>query len=373
MKKAILISCFQWYKGRLEYVEQYLQKRGYEVQMWMSDFRHFEKERVEPIAGCYYIHVYSYKENISIARMFSHYDFANQVYKVLCQEKPDIVVANIPPNSVARICGKYKRKYLSTKLVFDIIDMWPESYTASKILEFPFKFWADLRDKNLKYADYIFTECELYQSYLPDVPKGKMSTLHLFRSEQTFAEIPSWSGNEVEIGYLGSINSLIDIPLIESLIGKIAKSLEVTFHIVGGGKNVQNFVDALNRAGAKVKNHGVIFDKDQLHSIIGRCHFVINMMKPSVCVGLTIKSMDYFQLGVPMFNTIKGDTADIIQKYRCGYNVEDVYLCSESVRLLNDSEYLRMRKNVQNAFTELLTKKVFIQNLKHGLDKLFEQ
>ena len=211
MKKAILISCFGWYKGRLEYVEKYLREHGYEVQIWTSDFLHFKKERVVPIDGFNYIHVPSYKKNLSFARMYSHYIFAQKVYKVLKSEKPDLVYANIPPNSVAHICGKYKRKYPETKLIFDIIDMWPESYTAHRILKTPFSLWAEYRDNSLGYADHIFTECELYQKFLPAKYKNKMSVLRLLREDKAFTSIPEWTGKEIEIGYLGSINNIIDI------------------------------------------------------------------------------------------------------------------------------------------------------------------
>ena len=35
-------------------------------------------------------------------------------------------------------------------------------------------------------------------------------------------------------------------------------------------------------------------------------------MKESVCIGLTMKSVDYFRHGLPILSTIGGDTADLI-------------------------------------------------------------
>lgn len=363
MKKAILISCFGWYKGRLEYVEKYLREHGYEVQIWTSDFLHFKKERVVPIDGFNYIHVPSYKKNLSLARMYSHYIFAQKVYKVLKSEKPDIVYANIPPNSVAHVCGEYKLNYPETKLIFDIIDMWPESYTAQRILKTPFSLWAEYRDNSLGYADHIFTECELYHKFLPAKYKNKMSVLRLLREDKAFTSIPEWTGKEIEIGYLGSINNIIDIDMIVKLVSAISKEMIVNFHIVGGGEKTNCFVDALTIAGAVVNYHGVIFDKEGMQRIIGNCHFAINMMKPSVCVGLTTKSLDYFQLGVPLFNTIKGDTANIVSNYHCGFNVEDVVECASNIVRLDKERYNEMRYNTKKAFAELFTLEVFYQNL----------
>lgn len=44
-------------------------------------------------------------------------------------------------------------------------------------------------------------------------------------------------------------------------------------------------------------------------------------MKDSVMVGLTMKSMDYMCGGLPMINTIKGDTSKICDEYSVGYNL----------------------------------------------------
>lgn len=368
MKKAILISCFGWRKGRLEYVDQYLRCQGYEALQYTADYNHERKVYIEPEEGVTPIHVRPYKKNLSFARLYSHYDFSKQVYKLLSEERPDFVYGVIPPNSVASACAKYKRKHPESKLVYDIIDMWPESYTARQIMKLPFKMWASLRDSNLQYADHVFTECSLYQSFLPQLKS--VSALRLCRDQANFADVPVWDGKVVDIAYLGSINNIIDIPGIESLIAAITKHLQVNVHIVGGGESQDAFVNALERAGAKVHNHGKIFDRPKMQAIIGSCHFALNMMKESVCVGLTIKSMDYFQLGVPLLNTIKGDTSELLSKYRCGYNVDDIIPTTERLRLLDQYEYQQMRNNVQKAFVENLTLDAFERSLEEGLNNV---
>ena len=44
-KKAILVSCFDWYANRLIYIERYLIEKGYEVEILLSDFNHSEKKK----------------------------------------------------------------------------------------------------------------------------------------------------------------------------------------------------------------------------------------------------------------------------------------------------------------------------------------
>ena len=57
--------------------------------------------------------------------------------------------------------------------------------------------------------------------------------------------------------------------------------------------------------------------------IFDKCHFGLNIMKDTVCVGLTAKSIDYFQAGLPILNSIQIDTKDIVNKNLFGFNVTD--------------------------------------------------
>ena len=369
MKKAIIISCFGWYAERLIYIEEVLKGKGFSVEIYNSDFSHFKKNRVVKSNNCNYVHVPSYKKNLSLARLYSHVVFSYKLLQILKDKQPDFVYALVPPNSVAKACAAYKKKYRNTFLVYDIIDMWPESYIGNKILQFPFKLWRNLRDKNLSSADHIFTECSLYESFITE-KIDSISTLHLCREEVLPYATKEWDGQNLEVAYLGSINNIIDIPLISQLLSSLSRHMNVIFHIVGGGESKDSLVNSVKKEGVQVVDHGVMFDKLQMREIISGCHFAINMMKKSVCVGLTIKSIDYFQIGIPMFNTIKGDTEDIIQKYNCGFNVANVQETVDQVMTLNSESYGKMRENTHKVFLEMFTAEVFKRNFENILSRI---
>lgn len=360
MKKAVIISCFGWYTERLIYIEEVLKQKGFSVTIYNSDFLHFKKERVVKSNNCNYVHVPSYKKNLSLARLYSHAVFSYRIFLILKEYKPDFVYALVPPNSVVKACSKYKKLNRNIFLVYDIIDMWPESYTGVKLLQYPFKKWRDLRDKNLAFADHVFTECDLYKSFISTKIK-LISTLYLCREEVLPYTPKEWDGHNLDVAYLGSINNIIDIPLISQLLFSLSKQLKVTFHIVGGGESKELLVNLVKTNGVQVVDHGVIFDKPQMREIISRCHFAVNMMKKNVCVGLTIKSMDYFQIGVPLFNTIKADTTDIVEKYHCGFNVNNVQETADQIMSLDSESYRKMRENVHKVFLEMFTVDVFKQ------------
>lgn len=80
------------------------------------------------------------------------------------------------------------------------------------------------------------------------------------------------------------------------------------------------FLNRLNVAGATVKYHGIIYEESMKIQILGLCDLAFNLMKESVQVGLTIKSIDYFSMGIPIINNIKGDTWKLVEENCIGFN-----------------------------------------------------
>ena len=102
-------------------------------------------------------------------------------------------------------------------------------------------------------------------------------------------------------------------------------------------------------SGAKVIDHGKIYNQEEKKGIFDSCHYGLNIMKPSVCVGLTMKSIDYFEFGLPIINNIKGDTWEAIEKYDCGVNLGKKKLH------LSVEENSNQRLNSRHFFEKYLT------------------
>ena len=95
---------------------------------------------------------------------------------------------------------------------------------------------------------------------------------------------------------------------------------------------------------------GVVFDESRKHEVMSRCHFGFNLMKPDVCVGLTMKSVDYFRHDLPILNNIPADTAELVDREQVGLTVgEDT---AARVAAMTVEDCLRMRKNVRRVFDE---------------------
>ena len=370
MKTAVCISCTHHYGERIAPTQQVLQAAGYTCTYITSDFHHTSKKphKVD-LPHCIQIPTLPYQKNISIQRIVSHMRFARDAFRQVRKLKPDLLYVEVPPNSLCREAARYRKKHPHTRLILDIFDLWPESFPSNrlkKLLKLPFGIWAWVRNCGLSRADLVLTECDLFreklQKHLKDTPTH---TLYLCREKATCETpvLPEEGG--MHLCYLGSINNIIDIPTISALIGEIGKILPVTLHIIGDGESRDAFIAAVEAAGAQVIFHGKIYDGAEKQAIFDRCSFGLNIMKDSVCIGLTMKSLDYFAGGLPILNTIGGDTARLVEAQQMGINLCRENL-AETARLatsVSPEALLTMRQNTLQVFHALFSQKIFSEEL----------
>ncbi len=322
-KKLCIVNCFDTYEHRVDLLYDYFKRIDANVKVLTSDFKHIEKvKRNDNKKDFEFISSIPYYKNLSVKRLFSHYAISKKIFKIVDKENYDLLWVFLPPNSFAKGAASYKKNHKNTKLVFDLIDLWPETMPISKYKScFPFSYWRTLRDKYLNSADEIVTECNLYQSVLPKcIDRKKIHTIYLAREVKTTNQKLNLPDDRIALCYLGSINNIIDISSIEKLIVGLTKFKSVEIHIVGDGEKREIFIDACKTAGAKVIYHGKIYDTDEKQKVFNSCHYGLNFMKDSVFVGLTMKSIDYFEAGLPIINNIHGDTWDIVEKTLIGFN-----------------------------------------------------
>lgn len=366
MTKAIIINCFDTCENRVDLVLEFLKGKGIGTYVIQSDFKHIKKiHRLENKTDYIFIKTLSYFKNISLQRLFSHFKFARDSFKVVEELKPDLLYIVLPPNSLAKFASIYKKKNRKTKLIFDVMDLWPETMPIRKFKNMiPFKLWRDLRNNSLKSADFVITECNLYQEVLCDVLDGiKSKTIYLAKKDINVISRPELSENEITLAYLGSINNIIDIPKIGEIIQSIKKRKVVTLHIIGNGESKQELIDTAISNGATVHYHGEIYDPQEKQDIFDKCHYGLNIMKDSVCVGLTMKSVDYFQHGLPIINNIPADTEDFVETYNIGFNVIEKTGIDD-----NNLEFAKImvkRNNVIKIFNDKFSHHKFNSNLEN--------
>jgi glycosyltransferase involved in cell wall biosynthesis len=371
--KAVCISCFNHYENRIKHIEKFLNNKGYDIKYITSDFDHIKKMRyISERSNEICIRTLPYYKNLSFRRLLSHYFFSKKAITELKRIKPDLLYIIIPPNSLVKFASKYKQRN-NVKLIYDLYDLWPETFPcgkAKKILSLPFKLWGNFRNNYLSLADVVITECKLYQKKLkPCLKNMKTNTLYLTKEASKFdaAQDVNFIIDEesINICYLGSINNIIDIALITKLLSAINKYKPVMLYIIGDGENRKQFICALQRINIKVIFLGKIFDEEKKRAIFEKCSFGLNMMKKTVCVGLTLKSIDYFQAGIPVLNNIKADTEIIVEQYDIGFNVNDDNFEEVAVKVanINLDELLAMKNRTRQVFNKLFSLAEFNKNL----------
>ena len=357
--RVAIVAC-NVIKNRLSSVEKVF--GTHEIKIFTSDFSHTEKKQKCDEPRYDYIATKQYKKNLSIKRLISHIDFSKKVYDELRKFKPEIVYVQVPPNSLVKQCVRY-RKESGCKLVFDLTDMWPESLPVSgikKILALPIiRLWRKRRDKYIRHAELVITECDLFKKMLIErhVKLPNCETIYLCHDPIEVLK-PDLPIDGIGFCYLGAINNIIDIDRIIALLCEINKKRKVRITIIGDGEMRESFIKSLQISNIEFNYMGKIYDANVKSTVFSQCHFGLNVYKKNLAIGLTIKSLDYFQCGLPIINTIKHDTWDLVGEYHAGINMENIENTAEEILALSNNDLINMRERVRTMFGEKFTCKI---------------
>lgn len=321
-----IISCFVSNEMRINSVTAFLKKGGHAVTVIESDFVHLNKTyRNNPPENHIYLHAQAYKKNISVNRLLSHAKFSRAVISELEKHEFDLLYVLVPPNSLIKEIIAYKNQK-NVKVIFDVIDLWPESLPINISSDFwPLRKWKNIRNQHINAADYVITQCDLYKNHF-NIDVEKSSTVYFCKSDVSVNLKRSRSSNEIVLAYLGSINYLIDIPQIKSMVRTLTGKYRVVVHVVGAGHKLELFLRELGKSGAEVVYHGELYDPNRLAELFSECDFGINIYKTITCIGMTLKSIDYFCCGLPILNNISGDTERLVEQYHAGINMKNFSL-----------------------------------------------
>lgn len=381
MKKAVIVTPFDnySYNVRIKFVEEYLQKIGYNVKILSSDFDHRNKEKYQNNRkGLELLKVPEYRRNLSLSRIQSHRIFARKSVKRALQLQPDLLYVSGPPNFLFKYFATNKSSFKGTKLIFELGDMWPETMPINgkkkTLFKFPMKIWASLRDKYIAKADFTIFECDLFKELVnTNIKEIKGGTIYLCKDGTTMELPKEQISNEcIELVYVGSINNIIDVDLIVEISKKIAVKKKTIVHIIGDGEQRQDLISELSGKNIEVNYHGIVYDEVEKSKIYSRCSFAFNIMKETVCVGLTMKSIDYFEAGLPLINNISGDTHDLVVNNRCGYNVDRKNLDTvvEKICVVSMDEVRNMKKASRDMYDKYFSKTAFEKQFEEMMSKL---
>lgn len=374
--KAAIINYSESPDGRVELLKEMLERKKFNVNVITSDFSHYTKSRIDNLRKDYvYLHTTSYKRNLSLRRVFSIAFFSKKVHKYLLEHDYDLVWLLLPPNIIFNEVVKAK-KNKGFRLIADIEDLWPESLPIDNLFKKNqiFNYWRNLRNKNLKYSDYVVTECNAYRKYIFNfINPNYCSTLYLAKEgEANKIYEMDLDKSKIKIAYLGSINNIIDIDGIVSVINNFSKKYHVEVEIIGDGENRDSLLSALGKINnTEIHFYGRIFDEKRKSEILRQCNFGINMMNSNVVVGFTMKSLDYLKNGLFLLNNIKFDTWNFVDKNKIGLNIrENIDL---DYKIINKSFSIKERNKIIDFYNHNFSEKVFMDRASKIVDNVNEK
>lgn len=384
-KKAVIIACFYSYSfnTRLGYFEKVLNEMGYDSIILAADFDHRSKSYfINQKDNVQLVHVRSYMKNISLDRMFSHIEFAKRAFRVAIKIKPDLLYVGSPPNSNVKVFSKFKDRCPKTKVLVSVSDMWPETFPVKSIIKTVlkpiFSTWAGWRNRNLRKYDGIIFECDLFKDYLTKYFKGvPAKTIYMAKKDCLDYEHGGWHRNleiEQEIGfaYIGSVNNIIDIDMIVDLLVCINQTRKAKIVLLGNGEKVKELLLKCAQNNIKVENYGSVFEDLEKERILQECHFGLNIMRNTVFVGATMKSLEYLYFGLPLVNTIGGDTNHIVEQCGCGINLtkQNIKHVSKCIVELSTENYEQMNKNARTVFQTYFSEQSVYSSIKLFLEEI---
>jgi len=315
----------------------------------LKKFRYFKNEDFTPISTI------EYSSSLSLKRILSYLIFSYKVFKYIGKSKFDIIYVNLPPNILAIAVLLNRRR--GVKIILDILDLWPESFPLSKslfkkgILLVLSKILGGIRGITIRKSDYCITESEFFFNKL-NLNKKKGSKIILLKKFQNEPLILNDLSDEISIVYLGNLGNIYDFDSLFKIIKGVEKIRLVHLHIIGLGPTSNWFFSELETQGINYTYHGASFDENLKRDILSSCWFGFNGYKDNTEVALSYKSIDYLSYGVPLLNSAKEDTYNLVAEEKVGFNFSSKNIDELITKLATISfpEIIDMKKKSYNIF-----------------------
>jgi len=303
-----------------------LSQKGYDISFITTDFEHQRKIWItqKKIPKGYHLlkSRFGYKKNVSIKRLANHYFLGKSLKKMLLNlEKPDLIVCSYPTIYMSYIATIYGKKNDIPVLV-DVRDLWPDIFInpiIGRFLLFPLYIQKNFIFSNAtiiagvspRYVEWATSDSSSMLNVLPltqysPIPKGR--------------EVLN-SRNPLKLIFVGTLGDTYDL----DLINKISESLtlsQINHEIVvcGDGPKKEAFLKATELI-PQVIFLGWLKKKD-LDLVLKSSHIGLMLYKDTSPQGWPNKLIEYMSFGLPVVNSLPGESWKLIREERVGINIE---------------------------------------------------
>lgn len=340
-----------WREYRSTMLAKILADNGYFVRQWISDFEHRSKQyrktdnasiQINERYTIEIVHTTPYDRHISIDRIKSEKRYAENFFqKAQTMTPPACIILADPALFYSGPVKRYLRKYRNTKLIVDIIDIWPELFAISlpkplrpfhKLIFMPFYV---RRARLLKQAHAVIAVAEDYKRLAAGITKNKIP-LEVVYWGINFEELDNMNQRtcdlletlrenkreEVWVLYAGTLGENYDIATIMEVAAKIEQEPDVRLILAGDGPMTELVTSTIERLQLTRTTFLGRVGPDVLADIYKQCDIAISSYKGESTVAMPIKAFDYFAGGLPVINSLKRDLGYFVAHKEVGLQYE---------------------------------------------------
>jgi len=296
-------------------------------------------------------------------------------------KNPDLIFATSTPLTVG-IPGYIAAKLKGVPFVFEVRDIWPESFILSGWVtgkELSIRLMARLEEFCYKKAVKILLVSKGFEKRLIErgLWPGKLKTILLGADGNIFRNVNPNHGflakhnlkNRIIAIFTGAHGKANGLDYVVKAAELSSDRPDIAYVLIGDGSEKQRLKD---KANAKKLDNIVFADavsKKELPGILAVCHIGLMILK-HIEGGRPVtpnKIFDYMFMNMPSIVNFEGPTADMMRTHECGILVDGTQPkdLAQKVKMLADKPHLReqMGQNAKKAAWEKYDRKIIAKEL----------
>jgi glycosyltransferase involved in cell wall biosynthesis len=335
----------------------FLENSGYNVLFFTTDFEHQRKIWINEYPHNYVglNSILSYKKNIGIRRLLNHFFitcsflFRANKYK----KKPDLILVSYPTILLSFAAVWFSKKN-NIKIIVDVRDKWPDIFIQQKKLQWVLYPLVAMKNYIFRNSQVISISPNYFNWALNCKYSSESKIIPLSNNNKPISINRVLNPNQttvfIFVGTLGSTYSLDSIYNLHDLL--MEKDINFIIEVCGDGPEKSTFIE-------KIKTRKNIYyngwtNEIKLDYLLKTAHFGLMFYHPNSPQGWPNKLIEYMSNGLPIINTLKGESWDLIEKKYLGLNIEinDLNKVASFISLLQNSkdQYDKIVDNCKNEF-----------------------
>lgn len=365
-----------WRDYRSTLIAKALTDAGHKTVWWVSNFEHRPKSfrspswadiHVNPNFMIRIVPSTPYTSHISLSRIRYEKTFARRLCERAAEEMPPDIIVLAEPAIFVSPCVLKLIRHWKTKLVVDILDLWPELFHIalpawlSKMGSLIYLPLYMRRAALFRRADAIVAATKDYLDVaqkIVDKPISAVIYLGVDVHGIQAGMLPSDSlpealrerpkaPREVWAIYAGTLGNNYDIGTILLAAELLAaKDCPVTILIAGEGPLKNEVLATIDSKSLKNLIYVGSLSAQAVTRLYGHCDIALSTYIAGSTVSMPLKAYDYLAAGLPIVNSLDRELGSIIREKNIGlqYEPQNPVSLSEAIqKLANNSE---MRKEM---------------------------